>query len=340
MDVLFIVLIILAILGGPWIYAAWIGKRRREELLELEQRLSKRREADIQVRQALQLRIDRLEARLRDAAPETHADITEVTAPPVIESPPIQIEEPEPVVKSAEVRPEADEPAWQPAPQLTSNDEPPPLLPAEPATQKFIATLEQTLGTRWLSKIGIVILVIGIALFLAYQIREMGPGGKILVGFLVSASLLGSGIFYERHERYTILAHAGVGGGWALAFFTTYAMHHVQASRIISSESADLVLMFIVGMFMVLHTLQYDSEIVTGLAFLLASTTVTISHVDSFSLSANAILAAGFALVVARKRWFELEIFGILATYLNHFWWIYSQKGHSPTTNTALLFVY
>ena len=29
-------------------------------------------------------------------------------------------------------------------------------------------------------------------------------------------------------------------------------------------------------------------------------------------------------IIVLRRRWFELEIFGILASYLNHFYWLYS----------------
>lgn len=92
--------------------------------------------------------------------------------------------------------------------------------------------LEEALGTNWLNKIGVVILVLGIAFFLAYQLRELGPGGKVLVGFVISSVLLGGGIFLERKPGYALLARAGVGGGWALGFFTTYAMYHVQAARV------------------------------------------------------------------------------------------------------------
>jgi hypothetical protein len=73
---------------------------------------------------------------------------------------------------------------------------------------------------------------------------------------------------------------------------------------------------------MVVHTLRYDSQVVTGLTFLLACTTVTISQNTVYSLSAGVILALGLVAIVHRRNWFELEVFGILASYLNHFVWL------------------
>jgi hypothetical protein len=178
------------------------------------------------------------------------------------------------------------------------------------------------LGANWLNKLGVIILVIGVALFLAYELKTLGPAGKILVGYVVGAALLIAGLLFEKREPYRILARAGIGGGWALLYFTTYAMHHVQAARIISSQAVDLILLLMVAAAMVAHTLRYHSQVVTGLALLLAFTTVTISHVNVYSLVASAILAAALVVIVQRRCWFELEVFGILATYLNHWFWL------------------
>ena len=178
------------------------------------------------------------------------------------------------------------------------------------------------LGTNWLNKLGIVILVLGVAFFLAYQLKALGPPGKVLVGFVTAGVMLGAGIWIDRRERYRILARAGIGGGWALAFFTTYAMYHVPAAQVLSSQATDLVLMLAVAATMVVHTLRYRSQVVTGLAFLLAFLTVAISHSNVYSLSAGAVLAAGLVVIVGRMQWFELEVFGILASYLNHYLWL------------------
>ncbi len=177
-------------------------------------------------------------------------------------------------------------------------------------------------GTNWLNKIGIAMVVLGVAFFLARELKTLGPAGKILVGFVTAAVMLGAGIWFDRGERYRILARAGIGGGWALAFFTTYAMYHVAAAQVLRSQPLDLVLMLVVAAAMVGHTLRYRSQTVTGLAFLLAFLTVSISHSNVYSLSAGAVLATALVVIVLRMQWFELEIFGILASYLNHYLWL------------------
>lgn len=195
-------------------------------------------------------------------------------------------------------------------------------VPARHATAKRVLNLEEVLGTDWLNKLGMMILVIGVALFLAYEMRELGAAGKVLVGFAVGGGFLGAGIFFERRERWRILARAVMGGGWALLYFTTYAMNHVGAAKVLESETLDFVLLLIVAAAMVAHTLRYDSRVVTGLAFLLAFSTINISHAPPSSLLASAILAVALVVIVGRRRWFDLEVLAIAAVYVNHFLWL------------------
>jgi len=244
------------------------------------------------------------------AAPESVAalQVTPVTLPKVAEE--------REVPRAAGGTP-APQRAEQPAPsELFSST-----FTAAESTKKVLS-VEEMLGANWLNKLGVIILVIGVALFLAYQLKTLGPAGKVLVGYAVGVALLGAGLWFEKHEAYRVLARAGIGGGWALVYFTTYAMHHVEAARIIASQPVDLVLLLIVAAAMVAHTLRYETQVVTGLAFLLGFATVTISHVNVYSLLASAILAAALVVIVQTRRWFELEIFGIVATYLNHWYWL------------------
>jgi len=190
------------------------------------------------------------------------------------------------------------------------------------APARRMASLEEKLGANWLNKLGIVILVFGVAFFLAYQLRTLGPLGKIVVGFAVSATLLIGGLLLERRNTYRIFARAGIGGGWALTFFTTYAMYHVPATQVLSSQTIDLILMILVATGMVWHSLRYKSQVVTGLTFLLAFSTVTISQVTVFSLVAGAVLALGLVFVTSREHWAELELVGLVGVYLNHFLWV------------------
>jgi uncharacterized membrane protein len=275
----------------------------------------------------------------------------ETAAPEVVASEPeIAVPAPQrsPWTPTIGASPGLTEAAQTPAAELHTPAPRPPSF-STVSQAKSILNLEETLGTNWLNKLGIVIFVIGVALFVAYELRALGPAGKIVVGYVTGATLLGAGVFFERRERYRILARAGIGGGWALIFFTAYAMYHVPASHVLSSQGADLVLMLAVAAVMVVHTLRYRSQVVTGLAFLLAYSTVTISHVSVYSLSAGAVLAVALVVIVVRMRWFELEILGIVASYVNHYVWLRPiiepmQGHHRPfpefTASAALLILY
>jgi Predicted membrane protein (DUF2339) len=217
-------------------------------------------------------------------------------------------------------KPVTPSPAAPPRP-IPSPLSPPP-QPAHLSAREATSQLEETLGKNWLNKLGIIALVIGISLFLAYKFPSLTNPEKVGLGYLVSFVILGTGIYLERSDRYRIFARALIGGGWALTFFVTYAMHFVPYTRVIDTEAVDLILLFLVAAVMVVHTLRYDSQVVTGLAFLLAFFTVGISQDTIYSLSAGAILALGLIAIVHRRRWFELEVFGILAAYVNHFIWL------------------
>lgn len=203
---------------------------------------------------------------------------------------------------------------------------PPAVAAANPASavhvQRKSSELEEKLGTNWLNKIGIVALVIGIALFLAYKFPTLSNPEKVGLGYFVSFFVLGLGIYLERKDLYRIFARALIGGGWALVFFTTYAMHFVKYTQVIDTQWVDLVLLFAVAWLMVAHTLRYNSQVVTGLAFFLAFTTVAISQNTVYCLAAGAILAIGLVAIVHRRSWFELEVFGLIASYLNHYIWL------------------
>ena len=184
-------------------------------------------------------------------------------------------------------------------------------------------SFEELIGANWLPKIGITIVVIAVAGFTATKWALIPAFGRILMFYALGGGLLGLGIWAERKDKYKVLGRVLIGGGWAISFFTTYAMQHVSTAQIIQSNLLDLVLMMAVAGAMVWHTLKYDSQLVTGLSFLLGFVAVGISHETAFSMSAGAILALGMTVLVVRRQWFELEVFGILASYLNHFFWLY-----------------
>jgi hypothetical protein len=201
--------------------------------------------------------------------------------------------------------------------------------PVSEAAGSSKQSLELTLGVNWLNRLAIVLLVIGVAGGLYWEVTHLGPVGKLLTAYGICAVLLGGGLWLERKPQYRVFARAGIGGGWALTFLTTYAMYFFPATQVLSSQAVDLVLLFGVGVGMVWHSLRYRSQVVTGLAFLLAFSTVTISQVTAFSLLASAVLALGLEVVCVREAWYGLELAGVLAAYGNHFLWLDRVLGQS-----------
>ncbi|MBB5058757.1 hypothetical protein HDF16_003471 [Granulicella aggregans] len=183
--------------------------------------------------------------------------------------------------------------------------------------------LEEVLGMNLFAKIGIVLLVLGFALLGRVALISMGPAGKVALLYAAASALLGGGIWLERKERYALLGRTGIGGGWALAFFTTYAMNHVQAMKVMSSETLNCVFLLGVAIAIAAHTLRYKSQLITGLSFLLAFSTIALTQDTVYALSAGLILAVGIVGVALRMGWYELEVFGILASFSNHFYWLY-----------------
>ncbi len=205
------------------------------------------------------------------------------------------------------------------APNLSAtHDTPTPS--AEPA--RSWADMEEKLGANWLNKIGTAAFVIGVALLLNYSMHLLGAGGKIALGYALSAILLTAGIIGEKKERYRIAGRAVLGGGWALAYFTTYALHNIASVRLVESPAIGFVLLFIVAAAMVAHSLRYHSEITTGFAYLLAFATIGISEIPLGALIASALLAASLAYVLRARNWYAIEPLAIIATYSVHWLWL------------------
>jgi len=185
------------------------------------------------------------------------------------------------------------------------------------------ADIEERLGANWLNKIGTAAFVIGVALLLNYSMHYLGPRGKIGLGYVLSAIFLAVGILCERRERYRIAGRAVLGGGWALAYFTTYALHNIASVRLVQSPLIGFLMLFVVAVGMVAHSLAYDSEVTTAFAYLLAFASVAVSHIPIGALVACALLAASLAVIMRLRSWYVVEPFAIVSTYAVQWVWIH-----------------
>lgn len=254
-------------------------------------------------------------------------------APPV-EAPPFPLPPPVPIPAPAAAPP----PFAAPPSFVTPPSAPPPLPVSAPAFAAAEATPEvspgPTLGQRirekmqgeeweaivggsWLNKIGVLIFVVGLALLIGFSFTKMGPAGRVSIGLGVSFAMLIGGFILERRARYRVFSYGLIGGGWAALYFTTYAMQAVEAAKVIQNPVLGALLLLAVAAGMIVHSLRYKSQTVTGLAYFIAFATLGpwITPATTLAVVALVPLAASLLYLAYRFEWSELAVFGLVATY-------------------------
>ncbi|HYH98900.1 DUF2339 domain-containing protein [Hyalangium sp.] len=213
-------------------------------------------------------------------------------------------------------------PAEAPAPAA-------PPVPLPPATASPAPTeradLEAHLGTYWLSRVGIVALITGLAYLITWRFGELGMFARVGLGYLLSAGLGAFGLWLSR--RYSLFGRILFGGGLALAYFVTYALHFIPSVRVIDSQALALVLLagLVVGIVVIAHRMH--SETVAGIALFLGLHTGMLSDITAFTLLSTTLLAAGALFFLVQNRWVIVPLSSLVAVYSTHVNWAL-RSGH------------
>lgn len=204
---------------------------------------------------------------------------------------------------------------------------------ASKATPKE-TSLEMRVGTFWLVRVGIVMVLTALVFFgnLAYHnfIGRMGAGGKVGFLYLASFGLLACGAFWlRRNSRESLRNYAQVvfAGGLAAVYFTTFAAHHFPNLRVIGSPLLDGALLLAWAGFIVWMADRKQSEVLALFAILLAYYTSVITRVGYFTLYSNLLLTAAAVFFLVRNRWSLLSFASLVATYSSYAFWRFFQDG-------------
>jgi uncharacterized membrane protein len=202
---------------------------------------------------------------------------------------------------------------------------PPPIPPTVPVKEP--QSLEMTLGTVWLARIGIVILVTGVVFLgnYAYQhiVHRMGHGVKVMLLYLVAAGLGGLGAWLQKRlnteGRFPQVLMAG---GAATAYYTTYAAHFVQRLQVIKSPIAGGILLLFVGAVFVWWADRRKLQTAALIGILLSYYTALINPIGSFTVYSSAILAAAAGLLLVRNGWAMVSWASLVGTYASYSYWL------------------
>ena len=198
----------------------------------------------------------------------------------------------------------------------------PSFVTEEPAAPVKSSDMELDFGRNWLSKIGIAVLALGMAFFISYTFKYFGPFLKIAFVYLVGGALFVTGIKLEKQDKLMNYGRALLGGAWAIIYFTTYAMYHFDASRILPNQETDLFLLAFVVLGMMAHILKYKSEGMMGVALVVGYLTSTIGQITMFTIGSNVFLAVVVLFLVHKFQWVKTLSLGIMLTYGVHFIWV------------------
>ncbi len=194
--------------------------------------------------------------------------------------------------------------------------------PSESTTVTTHQDMEINFGRNWLNKIGMVVFTLGMGFLISYTFKYFGPFLKIAFGYAVSAATFFIGLRLETKEKFVHFGRVLLGGAWALIYFTTYAMHHFEASRLITSQLLDLCLLALVIIGMMIHVLKYKSESAMSLAIFIAYITATLGHITTFTVIYCLFLSLMVFFLVYHFEWVKTFVISILMTYGIHYIWV------------------
>lgn len=326
--------IVLLILGVPLALTVWLVVRAvsaKHHIEELSHRLVELESAIIGLKR------DKESPRPGEPAPAPAPPNKIVTPAPI--PPPELVATPSPVLppplppKIIQPLPAEPKPAPRFAPAAIATQarsdtrtEAPPMTEPVPVTGKN--SFEMRLGTYWLVRAGIVMLLTGLAFFANYAyhhvVPKLGPGGKISLLYLASGLLLGAGAWWQRRsvsESLKNYAQVLFAGGLAAVYFTTYAAHHIPPLQIIASALLDgLLLLAWAGAILCLAD-RRKSEVMALFAVGLAFYSSVITRVGEFTLYSNLILTVVAVVFLVRNRWAGLSFASLATSYAGYTFW-------------------
>lgn len=193
---------------------------------------------------------------------------------------------------------------------------------------------EFKLGTVWLVRIGIVILLTGLV-FLGnyayhYIVPRLGPWLKLALLSFLGGGLAWLGSRLEKSsESLRNYGRVLLAGGAALLYYTTYGASFVDKLRVIYSPLLGGVLLLAVGGAVVWLAEKRQAQSVALTAILLSYYTSAINPLGLFTLYSSLLLTLAAVYFLLKHRWTTVSFLSLLGTYGSYAFWHFNHAGSS-----------
>jgi len=189
-------------------------------------------------------------------------------------------------------------------------------LPKQPSD------LEKIIGESWINKIGILIVVIGVAIGAKYSIENelISPLTRIILGYLMGIGLLGFGIKLKpKFEGYSAVL---VSGAISIFYFITYFAYSFYD---LIPQALAFVIMLIFTAFTVFTAIKYNRVVIAHIGligayavpFLLSSGSGRVDILFSYML----IINLGILFISIKKDWKSLHYSAFFFTWMIYGSW-------------------
>jgi uncharacterized membrane protein len=208
---------------------------------------------------------------------------------------------------------------------------------AKQATPKEPFNFEDFIGGNVLSKLGILILIIGVGVFVNYAIEHnlISPLGRVALAYLAGAVLIG--VAYWLKDKYLAYSAVLMSGGIATLYFTTYFGYSFLG---LMPQLVAFVLMFGCTVFGVYQAIQYKQEVI-GIIGLVGGYAVPImigkgGGNPAILWAYMSIINVGVMLLAFRLDWERMRLTAFGITWLVFLGWFSTAYQAQYFTTTVL----
>lgn len=199
--------------------------------------------------------------------------------------------------------------------------------------------IERFIGENLISKVGIVVLIIGVGIGVKYSIDNdlISPLARIILGYLVGFGLVGLAIRLK--AKYHNFSAALISGGLAIMYFVTYFAYSAYA-LIVQPTAFALMVMFTVLTFV--SALAYSRQVIAHIGLVGAYTVPFLLSTDSGNYAAlftyMSVINAGILAISVRRYWKPIFYTSFALTWLIFFAWLSARYSTEEHFYIALLF--
>ncbi|WP_405205725.1 DUF2339 domain-containing protein [Aquimarina sp. LLG6339-5] len=222
----------------------------------------------------------------------------------------------EPVLKEVEDKVEIKEPLSQKQPELSFSKS----KVKKDVKPKGKSNLEKFIGENLISKIGVIILIIGVAIGAKYSIDNelISPLTRIILGYLTGIGLIGVGM--KLKKKYENFSAVLVSGAMAILYFITFLAYSLYG---LVPQLFTFGLMVIFTIFTVFAAIQYNKQVIAHIGlvgayavpFLLSDGSGKVAVLFSYV----AIINVGILIISFKKYWKPLYYSSFILTWLIYF---------------------